>query len=197
MPDVTPNRGYPFPLYVEPDMDFPTASEDLAVAVDSDMSVLEPFILNAYDRPSARVFSSVAQSIPNNAATAVSWLGGTTDYDNDAMSNLVAGGGLNLTERGVYELSACITIVAPGSGSTFGLQLEFVSTGGFISTPSAVTVRAHPTQDTWLAVSALHYYPGGGTDAISLRIWHNQGAARSSTFRQMTATKTTNTVGGS
>jgi hypothetical protein len=197
MPDVTPNRGYPFPLYVEPTMDFPTASEDLAVAVDADMSVLEPFILNAYDRPSARIFSSVAQSIPNNAATAVSWLGGTTDYDNGAMSNLIAGGGLNLTERGVYELSACITIVAPAAGGTFGLQLAFVSTGGFITTPAAVTVRAHPTQDTWLALSALHYHTGVGTDAVSLQIWHNQGAPRSSTFRQMTATKTSNTVGGS
>lgn len=197
MPANTPNRNYPYPLYTELTMDFPTASQSLATAVDSDLSVLEPFILNAYDRPSARIFSNVAQSIPNNAFTAVSWLGGTADYDNDGMANLIAGGGLNITERGVYELSACITIVAPGAGATFGLQLEFTSTGGFITTPSAVTVRAHPTQDTWLAVSALHYYPGGGTDSIGLRIWHNQGAARSSTFRQMTATKTSNTIGGS
>lgn len=197
MPGATPNRGYPFPFYVEPTMDYPAASLALATAVDTDLSALESYIDGAYDRPSARIFSSVAQSIPTSTTTAVSWLGGTTDYDNDSMSNLIAGGGLNLTDRGVYELSACITIVAPGSGAVFGLSLAIVSSAGFIPTPVTVSLRAHPTRDTWLAASALHYHTGVGTDSISLQIWHNQGAARSSTFRQLTATKLSNTTGGS
>ena len=198
MPQNTPNRGYPYPVYADTPMDFPTAIQNLATDIDTDVSALETHILGAYDRPSARIFTSTAQAITTSVTTTVSWAAATTDYDNDTMATLTAAGGLTLRDRGVYHVSGMIQLVAAGSGSTnYGISLTLVSVAGFIANPARVSIRGHQTQDTSLAVSGLHYFTGVGTDLISMQVWHNQGATRNITFRQMTATKVSNTIGGS
>jgi len=197
MPSATPNRGYPYPLYQAATKDFPAASSALATAVDSDVGALQSYIEGAYRRPSARIATAAGQSIPASTTTAITWVGGTTDYAYGITPNLVAGGGLTLTQAGIYLISAYVTLTAPGSGLTFGMSLYLNSSKTAIPSVSRVSVRAHPTQDTWLSVSGLHYNDGVGNDNISLTVWQNSAGARTMGFKQMSATKLSTTVGGS
>lgn len=197
MPQNTPERGYPYPLYQDP-MDFPAQIQALATDMDTDIADLNQFIDGAYNRPSARIYGSAAQAIATSTTTTVSWAGAGIDYDNDGMPTLTSTGGLTLTDRGIYQVSGYITLTAAGSGATnYGISLSLVSSAGFITNPGRVSLRGHQTQDTWLSVAGLHYYAGGAGDLISLQVWHNQGTSRNITFRQMTATKVSNTLGGS
>jgi hypothetical protein len=194
MPQNTPNRGYTYPLYDEPTMDFPAAIEELATDINDDVELLEEFIGDAYDRASVRIFgSSAAQSIPEAVQTTISWSGGGVSYDNAGMANLTPTGGLTLTQPGVYLISGYVFISAPGSGSNFGLRLALNSDAGVIPVPGNVTLRGHPTQDTWMSVMGLHQVLTGATDNITLSLWHNRPGTLSipAPSRQMTATKIT------
>lgn len=197
MPQNTPLRGYPYPLYTEPTKDFPAEIQAFATDVDTDVADLNQFIDGAYDRPSVRISATVAQSIPTSVTTTVSWASGTANYDNGVppMANLTAGGGLTLTQRGMYEISAYVNFVAPGSG-TARMSLALNSTAGFITTPAIVSMRGNAIDDTWIAVTGLHYLTGAVTDNITLLVWHNQGAALGIGARSLVAVKTSNTIGG-
>lgn len=191
MPQNTPNRGYPYPLYNEPTMDFPASIQALAVDIDADVGALDTYITDAYDQPSARIVGAGTLSpVAHNTVAIVPWTFGTVAYDNDAMATMTATGGLTLTDPGVYQVSAYINLVAPGSGSTFYIRVAFTSSAGFIGTPASMSLRGHPTQDTWLSLSALHYVVAG-PDLIQTTIWHDQGTTlqMAAGGRQMTATR--------
>lgn len=197
MPQNTPNRGYTYPLYTEPTKDFPAEIQELATDIDTDVTLLQSFITGAFNRRAVRISSAAGQVIPTGVTTTVSWLGGGADYDNGTppMANLTATGGLALYERGVYEISAYVGFVAPGSG-TARMSVEFASSAGFISMPAMVSTRGDSRDNTWVALTALHYLTGTVTDNITLRVWHNQGANLTIGNRSMVAVKTSNTFGG-
>ena len=197
MPQNTPNRGYTYPLYTEPTMDFPAQIQDLATDIDTDVTNLQTYTEGAYDRPSARIFTNAGQTVTASTNTLVNWTGATTDYAAGITPNLVVGGGLTLTERGVYQLSASVSLVAPGAGLVFGIRLAILSSAGFIPVPVTVSVRGIALTDTWINVTCLHYHTGVGSDNLSLEVWQNSAGSRTLGFKTMTATKTSNTIGGS
>ena len=196
MPDTTIPRGYPYPVYADTPMDFPYAIQDLAVAIDADVTTVEARMPAARNRPSVRMIASTGQVITGGVSTAATFTGGAAPYDNAAMAN-VAANRLEITQSGVYFLTARITMTAGGSGSPYGLRASILSSGGLISTPATVTRLAHETQDAAISLSALHYKAVGGTDFITLNVQTNAPSGRTLTFRNLCATKISNLPGGS
>lgn len=194
MPQNT-SRGYPYPLYTDAPKDFPAAIQALATAIDTDVADLENFVSGARDRPSMMITQSATQNIPNNTVTALTWAASPVRYDNSGMFTPPAG--MTLTERGVYLLSCFVTLNQVGSGSPFASMLTMNSSAGFINVPASITVRADPDNPTWLNVSALHYVTGLVADSVTVSLWHNQGAAQVTGLKTLTATKISNTLGGS
>lgn len=197
MPNTTPNRGYPYPLYSDPSKDFPAASAALADALDTDVTDLEAYTEDAYQRPSARVISGVSQSIATSTTTTVSFAGGATDYGNGITPDLTATGGLTLTEAGVYLVAGYVLFPAPATGGIFSVSLSLASSKATIPMISRTSMYAIAAQETWVSVSGLHFNDGVGSDSIRMEVWQNAGASRNITFRQITATKTSATIGGS
>lgn len=193
MPANTPNRGYTYPLYSEPTMDFPAAIQELAEDIDTDVALLETVIDSASNRPSMRVFNNLTQNIPNSVLTNLSWAGSGTDYDSGPLFNPLVG--FELSEQGIYLLEVMVEVTAPGAGTVFGTSLTMVSTGGVATNPTRISLRAHPTQDTWLQAATLHYVTGAAPDQISIQFWHNQGGSVAIPFRTISATKISNVAG--
>lgn len=194
MPQNT-SRGYPYPLYTDTPTDFPSAIEDLATAIDADVTSLDGFISGARNRPSLMITQAATQNIPNNTATALTWAASPIRYDNAGMFTPPAG--MTLTQRGVYLLSCSVTLNQVGSGSPFASMLIMNSSAGFIPNPASITVRADPDNPTWLNLSTLHYVTGLVADLITVSLWHNQGATQVTGLKTLTATKISNTLGGS
>lgn len=198
MPDTTVPRGYPYPVYTDTPKDFPQAIEDLALAIDADVTTVANRITAAYARPSVRMTTGTAQSIAGGVSTAATFTGGAVPYDNGtpAIANPAANR-LELTEAGVYFVSARVLMVALGSGFNYGLRVSILSSAGLIPVPVTVTRAAHATQDTAVSLSGLHYKAAGGTDFITLNVQTNASAARTLSFRNLCASKISNIVGGS
>ena len=198
MADTTTPRGYPYPTYTDTPMDFPQAIEDLTLAIDTDVTLVEGRITDAFDRPSVRMTTGTAQSIAGGVSTAATFGGGAVPYDNGTppLANTAANR-LELTEQGVYFLSARVLMIALGSGFNYGLRVSIFSSAGLIPVPVTVTRAAHSTQDTAVNLSGLHYKAAGGTDFITLNVQTNASAARTLSFRNLCATKISNIVGGS
>ncbi len=196
MPDTTVPRGYPYPVYDDPAMDFPDAIQDLALAIDADVTTVANRIPAAQNRPSVRMTASAGQVIASATSTAVVFAGGTVPYDNDSMANLAANR-LELTDQGIYFLTARIVMTAGGSGSPYGLRASILSSGGIVATPVSVTRRAHETQDAAISLSCLHYKAAAGTDFITLNVQTTAPSGRTLTFRNLCASKISNITGGS
>lgn len=196
MPANTPNRNYPYQLYTEPTMDFPTAIESLAEAVDPDVTALESAIAGAYDRPSAAMSASSDVPVLANTVTTVSWIGATVVYDNDSMALPSGVGGIVLRDQGVYALSAYVQVSSLAGITNHGVELSFASTGAISSAPARTSTLGVVNMTTYVHVSTLHYHTGVGTDTITLRIWQNTLTARIYSNRQITATKVSNVIGG-
>lgn len=194
MPQNT-SRGYPYPLYTDTPKNFPAAIQSLATAIDTDVAALQTFVAGARDRPSMMITQSATQSIPNNVTTALTWAASPVRYDNAGMFTPPAG--MTLTQRGVYLLSCSVTLNQVGSGATFAVSLSMNSSAGFIPLPVQNTIRANPNNPTWINVSTLHYVTGAVSDVITMSLWHNQGAAQITGLKTLTATKISNTLGGS
>jgi len=197
MPNTTPNRGYEYPLYQAPTMNFPAQIQTLAEDMSTDVGDLESAIAGAYQRPSAHVYTLTAQSVSASATTAMSFAGGFTDYANGITPNLAASGGVTLTQQGVYLVTGYISLTAPGSGSTFTVQLSLNSNKGYIPTLARVTVRGGATMDSWVSVTSLHYNDGVGNDNIRMDLWQNSAGARTISSKHMSAIKVSNNAGGS
>lgn len=193
MPQNT-SRGYPYPLYADP-KNFPAQIQALAAAIDTDVAALQSFVAGARDRPSMMITQAATQNIPNNTVTPLTWAATPIRYDNTGMFTPPAG--MTLTERGVYLLSCSVTLNQVSSGSPFASMLIMNSSAGFISNPASITVRADPDSPTWLNLSTMHYVTGLVADSITVSLWHNQGATRVTGLKTLTATKISNTLGGS
>jgi hypothetical protein len=101
MPLNTPNRGYTYPTYTDPAA-FPTQEQLFATQVDADVEALENAIIAGKNQPTARLFNSVAQSIPNATNTNATW--DTEQYDN---AGFFPGSGATITipSPGAYLIS--------------------------------------------------------------------------------------------
>jgi hypothetical protein len=196
MPDTTVPRGYPYPVYGDAPMDFPDAIQDLATAIDADMTLNENRILAAYNRPSVRMTAGANQTLINNVAATAVFTAGALPFNNAGMGDL-ANNRLVLSEQGVYWVTGRVTLTALGSGAAFGLRVSLLSSAGLIPTIATTSRQAHPTQDAALSVSGLHYKAAGGTDFITMQVLHNATASRGMTFRNICATKISNVAGGS
>lgn len=188
-------RGYTYPLYTDT-QNFPAQIQDLATDIDTDVTFVESNIAGARERPSARmIVGNFIQNVPTSTLTTVSFVPGTVPYDNDSMA-VPALSRLELTDRGVYLITARVTVNAAG-GSVYGLSMALLSSLLLTPTISRTSRRAHPTQDTGLNLTSLHFHNGVGTDLITLQLLHDAGSNRAFTFRNMCATKISNTIGGS
>ena len=196
MGNTTPDRGYEYPLYQDPTMDFPAAIETLAEDIDADVTALENFIEGAYQRPSIRINTAAGQSVPASTVTPVNWTGGGTDYAYDITPRFVASGGIALNSPGVYLISAYVTMTAPGSGGTFNCSLSLTSSKALTPLVVRSSIRAHATQDTWMTVSGLTYNDAVGVNNIGMEFWQTSGSARTIGFKQMSAVKVSNLAGG-
>lgn len=196
MPDTTVPRGYPYPVYDDAPMNFPAAIQGLATAVDTDMTLNETRIEDAFDRPSVRMTASANQNVVNNIATTASFAGGLLPYNNGGMGDL-ANNRLVITQPGVYWVSGRITLTAPGVGALYNLRIALLSSAGLIPTVAITSRTASSVQETALSVSGLHYKAPGGSDFITLQVLHNALALRGMTFRNICATKISNVAGGS
>ncbi len=191
MPANTPNRSYTYPLYSDP-MDFPAQIQDLATDIDTDVTALTAQIAAAQERPSVRVTSGTSQNITTGVATNLIFT--TTDYDNDTMTDFTSGVVLN--DRGVYWITGRATFNAFGSGGTFYISTAINSSAGFIPVSSRTTMRGHATQPSWISISSLHYTTGGAPDHITLQVLQDSGNTLVCTFKNLCATKISNTIGG-
>lgn len=196
MPDTTVPRGYPYPIYADAPMNFPAAIQNLASAIDADMTINQNRILAAYSRPSVRMTASANQNVINNIASTATFAGGALPYNNAGMGDL-ANNRLVLSEQGVYWVTGRITLTALGSGAAFGLRVSLLSSAGLIPTIAITSRSAHPTQDAAISVSGLHFKAAAGTDFITMQVLHNATASRGMTFRNICATKISNITGGS
>lgn len=196
MPGSTVPRGYPYQKYTDFPMDFPAAIQALAQSIDADVTTVADRIPAARQRPSVRMTASATQAIAANTSTAVVFTGGAAIYDNTGMANPGANR-LQITEPGIYWLTARVVVTALGSGAAYGLRVSILSSGGIVATPATVTRYAHPIQDAAVSVSGLHIKTGGGTDFITLNVQTNASSSRNLTFRNLCATKISNVMGGS
>lgn len=196
MGNTTPNRGYEYPLYQDPTMDFPAAIQTLAEDIDADVTALENFIEGAYQRPSIRINTAAGQAIPTGVATPVNWTGGGVDYAYDITGRFAASGGVTLNSSGVYLVSAYVTMTAPGSGGNFNMSLAITSSKTLTPVVARSSIRAHPTQDTWITVSGLTYNDAAGPNDLGMTVWQNSAGNRTIGFKQMSAVKVSNLTGG-
>lgn len=196
MPDTTIPRGYPYPIYTDPAMDFPDAIQDLATAIDTDVGAAVTRLAAARQRPSVRMTSVAAQSVASNTSTLAGFTTGGVSYDNAGMANLAASR-LEPTEQGVYFLAARVVFAAPGSGSPYNVRVSILSSAVITPIPVSITRLATPLQDVAISVATLFYHAGGGGDFITLNVEHTHPSARSMTSRHLVMSKISNITGGS
>lgn len=197
MPDTTVPRGYPYPIYTDPTMDFPQAIQDLATNIDGDMTVVSGRIAGAGNRPSVRMTSGVTQAVASGVSTNLTFAGGGVAYDNHGMANLAANR-LELGQSGVYFITGRIVMTAGGSGTGApAIRVSILSSGGVIPVVTTTTRLLSATQDGMISVSGLHYKGPVGTDFITLQVQTIASGPRNFTFRNLCAAKISNLPGGS
>jgi hypothetical protein len=187
MPGATPNRGYPFPLYTDP-QDFPQNIEDLANAIDADVQALDDAIQAAYNRDSVMVSGPVGgtQAIPTGAAGATVTYS-TEEYDNAGMANLgVTNDRITYQQAGFYLVTAHVTFAA-GPNTTFGIFAALTSTGTLVAQPAVMSRNGHNTRPTNLTVTGVEFANSAG-DTTRLVVGHNAGVNVNVTRCSLTAT---------
>lgn len=187
MPGTTPNRGYPFPLYTDP-QNFPSDIEDLALAVDADVEALDNAIAAGYNRDTVRVSGPVGgtQAIPTGAGGArVTY--STEVYDNAGMANLgVTNDRITFSQVGLYLVTAHVRF-APGPSATFGIFGILLATGSSVLQNAYMSRQGHNTRDTDLTITSPHFANTAG-NTMSLLVGHNAGVNVNVTLCSLTAT---------
>lgn len=189
MPD-TP-LGITYPAYGDP-MDPAGDISEIATDTDTLVQQLEDRITGTGNRPVGRVAGIANQVlVPNVGVSPLLSTGEfSTPIEDPANNRLV------LTEQGIYVLTASIFYTGNGNATPYAVFLSINSSGGFIATPVIESLPAAQNRGTFINVSAMHYYPGGGTDNITAIVRHNSAANVTITFRNMTACKVGNQIGG-
>lgn len=182
MPGTTP-RGYPFPDYLDP-QDFPDAIEDLALAVDLDVEMIDTAITEALDEPSVSLVSNVNMAIPGSTPTILTWL--TSTYDNDGMWNPGTPTIITFNTPGVYLLTTRLEVAVSGTATEVGTYTEFVTSGAFGPTPTAQSLRMQIVSPTRPCLLVPYLVPTAG-ETLSVRWTHDHTTNKTVGFRNLTA----------
>jgi hypothetical protein len=190
MPADTP-LGITYPLYPDP-MDPAANIAEIATDTDTVVEQLETRIAGTATRPVGRLGGIANQVLaPNVGVSPLLPTGEFSTPMEDPANNR-----LQLTEQGIYLLTASVFYTGNGNATPYGVLLSLNSTAGFITTPVVESLPASQNRGTFINVSAMHYHTGVGTDSITAIVRHNSAANVTITFRNMTACKVGNQIGG-
>lgn len=185
MPANTP-RGYSYPLYTD-STDFPTAIQDLATDVDTDMQTLVNQVAAAKNRPSARATATANQSIPQNVDTLATFA--VEAYDNLNMIDLATDNTrIQLQQAGIYLLTARVQFAA-ASPAAFVTMVRLNSSAGLITNPGIMSISGSSTRVTEMTLEQIHYVTTTIPDNITLTVRHSFTAAINISARSIAATK--------
>lgn len=186
MPANTP-RGYSYPLYTDNMSDFTAAMQDLATDVDADVQTLAAQVAAARNRPACRIVGTLAQSIPQNVDTVVTFSSET--YDNNSMADLAANNTrIQLQQAGIYMLTARVSFATAGPGAWVGM-VRVDSAAGVIAVPGQMSITGSASRTTDITVEQLHIVTVTIPDNITVTVRQNFSAAINITNRSLTAVK--------
>ncbi|RYJ26489.1 hypothetical protein CU044_3782 [Streptomyces sp. L-9-10] len=185
MPQTT-SRGYPYPLYTDP-QNPPGDLQALATAVNNDVGVLDAARLAALDEPTCRLTAQSAPiSVPGSTTTTLTWQ--SAPYDNAGMWNPATPTFLTFTVTGIYLLSTRLEVAVSGTATEVGTYTQMVTSGAFGPTPVAQSLRMSQTGPTRPDLSAIYYVAAAG-ETLSVSFFHDHTTAKSVGARNLTATR--------
>lgn len=189
MPANTP-LGITYPLYTD-SIDPAVQIAEIATDTDGIVQTLVNRIAAVATRPIGRVGAIANQVIVTNTLTTLLLTGGefSTPMEDPANNRL------NLTESGVYIITAAVLCAGNAAALPYSMLLQINSDAGFSAVPAAVSLPLHNTRGTWVNVSAVHFHTGVGTDHITLSVRHNSAASVTVMNRNLTACKVSNDTG--
>lgn len=118
---MTANTGAPWSLVYQTlsdPADISQAVQDLADSADTAVQSLYDTQTIGQAPPACRMADTVAQSIPNNTNTDITWAAGSEDFDTDTMINNGATiNRITLTSTGIYMVSLRCTFQSTASGA--------------------------------------------------------------------------------
>lgn len=189
MPANTP-LGITYPLYGDP-MDPAGALAEIATDSDTVVQQLMDRVDATANRPVGKVGAIANQVlVPNSGVSPLLSSGEFSTPMEDPANNR-----LQLTERGIYVLTAAVLFTSNGNATPYSVFLSIVSTGGFIGTPVIESIPAAQSRGTWITVSAAHFVTGSVTDNVSCVVRHNSAANVTIQNRHLAAAKTGNSLG--
>ncbi|MHA4774771.1 hypothetical protein L1085_009735 [Streptomyces sp. MSC1_001] len=178
MPLNTP-RGYTYPEYPDT-QNFPAVMQDLAQDIDTDVQARYNEIADSVEYPSVLIHKTVAQSIPSNTNTLLTF--GTEVYDNDNMANLgVSNTQITIQTAGVYIVSGSVTLNGNGNATPAAAAL-------IAGIPVGVSHNLDNDKSTCLSFTTLHSVTAP-PQAITLTVRHNSPAAVNAAVAQLSATR--------
>lgn len=188
MPD-TP-LGITYPLYTDL-MDPAVNIAEIATDTDTIVEQLDTRLAATATRPVGRLGGITGQVlVPNTGVSPLLPVGEFSTSMEDPANNR-----LQLTEQGIYVLTASVFFTGNGNATPYGVFLSVNSSAGFISTPVVQSLPAAQNRGTFITVSAMHYVTGAVTDNITCIVRHNSAANVTITNRCLTACKSGNQLG--
>lgn len=169
MPGSTPNRGYTYPTFQDPQA-VRQAIQTLAEDVDVDMATINGEISLALNTPTVSLSRSSAQSIPTGTPTLIDW----TDelYDNDAFFELTDPTLITFQDTGIYWLTCTIGIALTSEVPIRDAMVEFVSDGVSTPIPSSKSLTLDQQSATYFSLMVPHIVTAGG-ETLSVRVTHD------------------------
>jgi len=169
MADTTPNRGYRYPEYPDP-QSLRQAIEDLATDVDADMAAISASLTNALEAPTVSLSRSSNQAVPSGTPTLIDW----TDevYDNDALFDPIAPTVITFSTVGIYWLTCTVGIAATADATVRDAIVEFISDGISTPIPTAKSLSLDQQSATYFSLMVPHIVIAGGED-VSVRVTHD------------------------
>ena len=117
---MTATTGPPFNLVYQEFTDVSDISQaiqDLADSVDTAVQSLYDDQAIGAAKPAARMATTTAQSLPNNADTTLTWPAGSEYFDNDNMiDNTITTDRITFTSTGIYAVSLRCTFASTAAG---------------------------------------------------------------------------------
>jgi hypothetical protein len=172
MPGTTPNRGYPYPEYDDP-QDVRQNIQDLATAVDTDMDLLHNAISLSINSPSVSLFNTTAQPIAAGVQTTLTW--STQSYDSDAMWDPAPDPTIiTFQTSGIYLLTCMVGFAATADATPRDAVAE-IMTSGLPSPVVSKSLLMDQTTTTYFALAVP--YPATAGDTAHVRVRHDGVAA--------------------
>lgn len=173
MSGSTPNRGYTYPTYQDP-QDVRQAIQTLAEDVDVDMATINGEISLALNTPTVSLSRSSSQSIPTGTPTLIDW----TDelYDNNAFFELADPTLITFQSTGIYWVTCTVAVAATVEAPIRDGIVEFVSDGVSTSVPSSKSLTLDEQSATYFSLMVPHIVTAGG-ETLSVRVTHDAAGA--------------------